>query len=366
MLFSRFLAEPPFTHSATRRTGVLLVNLGTPDAPTPEAVRRYLAQFLSDPRVVEIPRALWWLVLHGIILRTRPAVSARRYASIWTEQGSPLRVHTEKQTLLLQGLLGERGRKDLVIRYAMRYGNPAIETVIAELKAAGCDRLLVLPLYPQYASSTTASTLDEVFRVLGKTRNQPELRTIRHFHDHPGYIAALANTIKREWMDRGRPDKLLLSFHGVPQYTLERGDPYHCECQKTARLLATALGLAPESWMVTFQSRFGRAEWLQPYTQATLEALGKSGTRRVDVVCPGFVADCLESLEEIAQEGRKLFLAAGGKEFNYLPCLNESDSWIAALAELVGDGLAGWPATAGSEPEMAATLALARAMGASR
>jgi ferrochelatase len=343
----------------------LLVNLGTPDAPTPAAVRRYLAQFLADPRVVEIPRVIWRPILHGIILRTRPRASARRYASVWTDLGSPLRVHTERQTTLLQGLLGERGRKDLLVRCAMRYGSPSIETVIGELKTEVCDRLLVLPLYPQYAASTTASTLDEVFRIFARIRNQPELRVIRHFHDHPGYIGALARSIKQEWGHRGRPDKLLVSFHGVPRISFTRGDPYHCECQKTGRLLAAALGLGPEQFQVTFQSRFGRAEWLQPYTAATLQSLGRSGTRRVDVACPGFVADCLETLEEIAQECKADFLAAGGKEFNYLPCLNEADDWIAALADIVEQGLAGWDEPRG-DADANATVARARALGASR
>jgi ferrochelatase len=363
--WSRFSREPAFTHATLRRTGVLLINLGTPDAPTPAAVRKYLAQFLADPRVVEIPRPLWWLILHGFILRTRPAASARRYAAIWTGAGSPLRVHTEKQTALLQGLLGMRGRKDLLIRYAMRYGEPAIAGVIAGMKAEGCDRLLVVPLYPQYAASTTASALDEVFRVLSSVRNQPELRVVRHFHDHPGYIAALAKNITYQWSKIDRPDKLLLSFHGVPRFTLEQGDPYHCECQKTGRLLAEALGLAPERVQVTFQSRFGRAQWLRPYTAETLEALARAGTRRVDVACPGFVADCLETLEEIAQEGKSLFLAAGGKEFNYLPCLNEADDWIATLADLVTTGLAGW-AELDNRQAADARAALASAMGAPR
>ncbi len=365
MPLSRFLAEPAFTHSTRRRTGILLVNLGTPDAPTPAALRRYLAQFLTDPRVVEIPRVLWWLILHGYILRTRPRVSAKRYASVWTTGGSPLRVHTERQTLLLQGLLGEQGRKDLVVRHAMRYGRPSIGTLVAELKAEACDRLLILPLYPQYAASTTASALDEVFRAFGTIRNQPELRVVRHFHDHPGYIAALARGIRQEWAQRGRPDKLLMSFHGVPRATLTRGDPYYCECQKTGRLLAAALGLRPEEYQVTFQSRFGRAEWLQPYTSGVLETLGRSGVRRVDVTCPGFVADCLETLEEIAQECKSCFIAAGGKDFNYLPCLNEADDWIAALADIASTGLAGWD-DIGSDAEAAATQDRARAQGAPR
>ena len=331
------------------KTGILLVNLGTPDEPSPAAVRRYLAQFLWDPRVVEIPRLLWWPILHGIVLRTRPRVSAKRYESIWTRDGSPLKFHTERQTLLLRGLLGERDRdtvKTLSVRYAMRYGNPSIRSVVEECHAQGCSRLLVIPLYPQFAGSTTGSVLDELPRALRRLPDPLEFRSVRHFHDHPGYIKALAGAVNREWMKIGRPDKLILSFHGIPVRTVVRGDPYHEECEATARLLATALGLQPDQYLVTYQSRFGRAKWLEPYTSASLEALGKNGTRRVDVFCPGFVSDCLETLEEIAQEGRAQFLCAGGKEFNYLPCLNEADDWIAALADMVETGLAGWVETA--------------------
>jgi ferrochelatase len=346
-LRSRFQAEPRIAGGVHGRIGVLLVNLGTPDAPTPGAVRRYLGEFLADPRVVEIPRPVWWLILHGVILRTRPARSAKKYAAIWGAEGSPLKVHTERQALLLKGLLGERWRKDLVVRYAMRYGNPGIATVLTELKNAGCDRLLLLPLYPQYAASTTASTVDEVFRVFGSWRNQPELRVVRHFHDHPGYIAALARSITHEWSLRARPHKLLMSFHGLPRYTIARGDPYHRECRETGQLLAAALGLGKEQYEITFQSRFGRTEWLQPYTAATLEALAKNGVGRVDVVCPGFTGDCLETLEEIAIEAKATFVGAGGKEFHYLPCLNEADDWIAALSDIVRNGLAGWDDTAG-------------------
>jgi protoporphyrin/coproporphyrin ferrochelatase len=364
-----FSAEPEFSHGAPRKIGVLLINLGTPDEPTPAAVRRYLAQFLADPRVVEIPRPLWWLILHGFVLRTRPTTSAKKYAAIWTSEGSPLRVHTLRQTLLLQGLLGERlgkaGRDNLVVRCAMRYGNPGIAAVMDELRGAGCDRLLALPLYPQYAASTTASSLDEVFRILARWRNQPEIRAVRDFHDHAGYIAALARSVNSEWEKRGRPDQLLMSFHGVPRFSLEQGDPYHCECQKTGRLLAEALGLKPGQYQVTFQSRFGRTEWLKPYTAAALENLAKAGTKRVDVVCPGFVADCLETLEEIAIEAKALFLTAGGKELNCLPCLNEADGLIAALADLVVDNIGGWHRPE-SDAAREASLARARALGASR
>jgi protoporphyrin/coproporphyrin ferrochelatase len=338
----RFLAEPNYKHGTPKRIGILLVNLGTPAAPTKQALRPYLKEFLSDPRVVEIPRALWWLILNGIILNTRPRRSAEKYAQIWTAEGSPLRVHTEVQTKLLQGWLGDRIRQPLALAYGMRYGEPSVAKGIAALKEQNCGRLLVVPLYPQYAASSSASAMDAVFNALLKTRNIPELRIVRHFHDHPGYIAALATAVHDYWMRHGRPQKLVMSFHGVPRFTLDRGDPYHCECQKTARLFAQSLGLAPEQYQVAFQSRFGRAEWLKPYTVDVLTSLGKARTPRVDVICPGFVADCLETLEEIAMEGKAIFLNAGGGEFHYIPALNERNEWISALTQIVLDHLRGW------------------------
>ncbi|MCX7139782.1 MAG: ferrochelatase [Proteobacteria bacterium] len=338
----RFLAEPDFKHGTPARTAVLLLNLGTPDAPTAKAVRRYLKEFLSDPRVVEIPKPVWWLILNGIILNVRPAKSAAKYAQIWDKDGSPLKVHTERQTKLLRGLLGEQGQAELIVDYAMRYGNPSIASVLARLKEQHCERILVLPLYPQYAASTTATAFDAISEFLSKTRNVPELRLVKHFHDHPGYIEALAEGVRKHWAQHGRPDRLLMSFHGLPRYTLDRGDPYHCECQKTARLLAEALALTPEQYQLSFQSRFGRAEWLQPYTAATLAKWGKEGLRRVDVVCPGFPADCLETLEEIGIEGKAEFLNSGGKEFHSIACLNESDTWIEALAQITLTHLQGW------------------------
>ena len=338
----RYLKEPEYKHGQQSRTGILLVNLGTPAAPTKEALRPYLKQFLSDPRVVEIPRALWWLILNGIILNTRPKKSAEKYASIWTGEGSPLKVHTEKQAKLLKGWLSERIASPYRVEYAMRYGNPSIPDTLAKMKAEGCERFLVLPAYPQYAASSTATALDEVFAWLRQTRNQPALRTVRHYHDHPGYIQALAANIRDYWQMHGRPDVLLLSFHGVPRYTLDKGDPYHCECRKTARLLVETLSLTESQYRVCFQSRFGRAEWLQPYTDKTLEALGKSGVGRVDVVAPGFTADCLETLEELAMEGRATFLGAGGKAFHYIPALNEHPRWIDALGQIALENLGGW------------------------
>jgi len=338
----RYLTEPSYRHGTPEQTGILLVNLGTPDAPTPSAVRHYLKEFLGDPRVVELPRALWWLILNGIILNTRPRQSAAKYASIWTAQGSPLRVHTERQTELLQAQLGKHTTAPLVVEYAMRYGNPSIPAALGKLKAQNCQRILVVPLYPQYAASTTATVTDIVYRALQKMRNTPALRTIKHFHDDAGYLRALAANVRDYWQQHGRPEKLLMSFHGLPRYTLDKGDPYHCECLKTGRLLAQELGLQPEQYAISFQSRFGRAEWLQPYTSATLQEWGRQKVRRVDVVCPGFVADCLETLEEIAMEGKEEFQHAGGGEYHYIPCLNERSEWIEALTALVLDNLQGW------------------------
>ena len=334
--------EPTFTHGTPAKTGILLINLGTPDAPTAQAVRPYLKEFLGDPRVVEIPRAIWWLILNGIILNTRPKKSAAKYATIWMPEGSPLRVHTEKQTALLQGYLSQRTKAPYVVDYAMRYGNPSIASVLRKLKEQNCQRILVVPMYPQYAASSSGTAFDIVFAELIKMRNAPALRTIKNFHDHPGYIQALANNISDYWMKNGRPEKLVMSFHGLPQYTLDKGDPYHCECQKTGRLLAEELGLRPGQYTISFQSRFGKAEWLKPYTAATLAELGRQKTKRVDMVCPGFVADCLETLEEIAMEGKEDFQHAGGGEYHYIPCLNERDDWMHALTDLVMDNLHGW------------------------
>ena len=338
--------EPPFTHGTPRCTGVLLINLGTPDEPTPGAVRRYLKQFLSDARVVEIPKAIWWLILNGIILNTRPAKSAKKYTSIWTKEGSPLRIYTSRQTQMLRGFLGEKIKSPLKVEYAMRYGNPSIESAIDKLKAANCENILVLPLYPQYAASTTASTMDELGRVLLQLRNVPGIRFIRDFHDHPAYTKAIATNVLAEWMKIGRPnfvtDKLLMTFHGLPKFHLDKGDPYHCQCHKSARLIAEELGVKKDDYVVTFQSRFGRAEWLQPYTDKTLEKLGSAGTQRVDVICPGFAADCLETLEEIAMEAKETFLHAGGKAFNYIPVANDSQAYVDALVTITREQLAGW------------------------
>jgi len=338
-----FLKEPPYTHGSTGGSAVVLVNLGTPDAPTRSAVRRYLKQFLSDPRVVEIPRAVWWFILNLIILPFRSGKSAKKYASIWTREGSPLKVNTQQQALLLRAALGERGHGNVTVAMAMRYGSPSLPDVLARLKADGCERVAILPAYPQYSGTTTGSIYDAVFAHYKRIRNVPELRFVRNYHDHEGYIEALQASILAHWDAHGRPDKLVLSFHGVPKRTLLLGDPYHCECLKTARLLAAKLKLAPEQYVVTFQSRFGKAEWLQPYTAPTVQQLARDGARRVDVICPGFTSDCLETLEEIAMEVRHDFLAAGGKEFHYIPCLNATPAWIAAMAEIAEQHMIGWP-----------------------
>ena len=358
------------SHSRAPRIGILLTNLGTPDAPTASAVRRYLAEFLSDRRVIEIPRLAWMIILHGIILRTRPAKSAKKYASVWLPEGSPLLVWTNRQAQYLRGALGERLKTmglppDYIkIEVGMRYGNPGIASALAKLGTENCDRILLLPMYPQYAASTTATACDAVFRAFAKDRAMPALRTINTWHDDPAYIKALATRINEHWKKHGRPDRLLMSFHGVPKFTLDKGDPYHCLCQKTGRLLARELGLNDSQWMLTFQSRFGRAEWLQPYTDATLRALPGQGVKRLHVVCPGFPADCLETLEEIAIDGKETFLHAGGKEYDYIPALNDHPALIHALADLALTHLQGWLTMPASLAELEARSHRAKALGA--
>lgn len=358
-----FQPEPAFRHDQAARTGILYCNLGTPDAPTTAAVRRYLAEFLSDPRVVEIPRLVWKPLLHGVILRTRPAKSAAKYASIWSPDGSPLQVWTTRQAILLQGALGERGQL-VRVRHAMRYGQPSIASQLDALKQEGVSRVLVLPAYPQYSGTTTASVIDAVCAWARRVRSVPELRFVNRFHDDAGYIAALAARVRRHWAVHGRGEKLVMSFHGVPERTLKLGDAYHCECHKTARLLAAELGLEATQYQLTFQSRFGRAKWLEPYTEATLRALARAGLRRIDVICPGFTGDCLETLEEIAMEGQQAFIEAGGQSLSYIPCLNDGAEWIAALAGIAQQHLAGWPSQAPDAAGLAATQQRAQALGA--
>jgi protoporphyrin/coproporphyrin ferrochelatase len=363
---SPFRAEPPFTHGEAPRTAVLYCNLGTPDAATPQAVRRYLAEFLNDPRVVEIPRLLWLPILYGLILPLRSARSAAKYASIWTPEGSPLRYWTDKQAKLLQGWLGEKGHR-VKVRHAMRYGSPSIASQLDALKAEGATRILIMTAYPQYSGTTTASVVDAAAAWSRQIRNVPELRFVNRYHDDRGYVQALARRIEGQWREHGPADHLVMSFHGVPERTLKLGDPYHCECHKTARLLAAWLGLERNRYTVTFQSRFGKAKWLEPYTEPTLRALAQQGVRRVDVVCPGFTADCLETLEEIAMEGREAFMQAGGKEFHYIACLNDDPAWIAALGAVAERHLGGWPTRDEADAQgLATSQQRAKAMGAAQ
>jgi protoporphyrin/coproporphyrin ferrochelatase len=370
-----FAKEPSYTHGQAgnfnARTAILLCNLGTPDEATAPAVRRYLAEFLSDHRVVEIPKPIWWLILHGIILRLRPAKSAAKYASIWTAEGSPLKVWSEKQAKLLQGYLGEQGHH-VQVRLGMRYANPSMKSQLDTLKAEGFNRILILPMYPQYSGTTTASVFDAVYTWAAKVRRIPELRFVNNYHDDSGYINALVARIEAYWKVNGRPDKLVLSFHGVPERTLALGDTYHCECYKTARLVGEKLGLSKDQLQLTFQSRFGRAKWLEPYTEPTLIALAKSGIKRVDVVCPGFTVDCLETLEEIAMEAKEAFLHAGagsqapvdGRSFHYIPCLNDNPEWVHGLGRIALQHLQGWDTLSGlNTAELALQGALARGMG---
>jgi ferrochelatase len=339
---SRYSGEQAYRHDSTESLGVLLVNLGSPDAPTTSAVRRYLAEFLWDPRVVEIPRPLWWPILHGVVLRLRPRRSAHAYQRVWTDEGSPLLVISRAQTHAIDTALAARYGNKVQIALAMRYGNPSIQAGLAHLREKQARRILILPLYPQYSAATTATVFDAVASELKSWRWLPELRFIAHYHDDEGYLTALVNSIRESWAEHGQAERLLFSFHGMPKRTLLAGDPYHCHCQKTARLVAERLGLPPERWQVAFQSRFGRAEWLQPYTDKTLRQWAHDGVKQVDVVCPGFAADCLETLEEIAMQNKETFLAAGGSGLRYIPALNERADHIEALVSLIDSNLHGW------------------------
>ncbi|MEL6711201.1 MAG: ferrochelatase [Pseudomonadota bacterium] len=331
-----------FAHQLSSKTGVLLVNLGTPEAPDRAAVRRYLKQFLWDRRVVELPRWLWWPVLNLIILNTRPARSAKAYQKVWTDQGSPLMLTARAQTTALRAQLATRFDGQVLTELAMCYGSLDIPTSLSRLHDAGARRILILPLYPQYSATTVGSVFDAVTATLRQWRWLPELRFINHYHDEPGYIAALADSVRTYRAQHGSADKLVMSFHGIPQDYFHQGDPYHCECQKTGRLLAEALELTEDDWTLTFQSRLGPKKWLQPYTDQTLQQLGADRVRSVQVICPGFSADCLETLEEIAQENRDIFIQAGGEQFQYIPCLNDTTEHIDVLADLVSRHLQGW------------------------
>ncbi|MDX1654314.1 MAG: ferrochelatase [Candidatus Competibacteraceae bacterium] len=332
-----------FRHGRRPCTGILLANLGTPEAPTAPALRRYLAQFLSDPRVVEVPRLVWLPVLHGIILRTRPAKSAKKYRQVWTPEGSPLLTISRRQGAGLQERLDKRVLGLVRVAVGMRYGEPSIPGALEELRRQGAERILLLPLYPQYSASTTASSFDALAATLGGWRWLPELRVVNGYHDHPPYIRTLADSVRSAWQ-LGQPgQRLLFSFHGLPKRNLLAGDPYHCQCHKTARLVAQSLDLPDERWAVSFQSRFGPAEWLKPYTDETLGEWARQGLKAVDVICPGFSADCLETLEEIAQENRDIFLQAGGEAYRYIPALNDRPQHLDMLADLVVAHCQGWP-----------------------
>jgi len=337
-----FSAQKNFDHDQQVATGILLVNLGTPDAPTPQALRRYLKEFLWDPRVVEQPRWLWWLILNGIILNTRPAKSAHAYQQVWTDEGSPLLAIGRRQRQMLEAELRSRVKGQLHVELAMRYGNPSIRSGLEALREKNCRRILVFSLYPQYSATTTGSTFDAVADVLHGWRRIPEFRMIDAYHKHPAYIGALADSVRAYWAEHGEPERLLMSFHGIPERYFRAGDPYPCHCRKTGQMLREALGLSEERAVLAFQSRFGREPWVQPYTDATLSEWGRQGVGSVDVICPGFPADCLETLEEIAIQNRDLFLEAGGRQLRYIPALNDSTTHVQALAEVAMPHLSSW------------------------
>lgn len=336
----RFIPWPkPFK---TGGVGVILVNLGTPDEPTAPSIRKYLREFLSDPRVIEIPKLLWWPILNGPILMARPRKLVPRYKSVWMEGGSPLMVYTQRQTEGLRKLFAQRGLA-IEVETGMRYGEPSIKNAMLRLRERGCEHMLVVPLYPQYASSTTATVVDEVARVASHMRDQPALRFIKRFHTDPAFIHPLGDKIAAFWQQHGKPQKLVMSFHGLPRQCVDMGDPYCRDCYETARALAQYLGLSDDAYQVTFQSRFGPAKWLEPYTEPTLEKLAQQGVTEIDVVCPGFLADCLETLEEIQVEVCETFMHAGGKRFRYIPALNDDQAWVNALGDMVLNHLQGWP-----------------------
>jgi ferrochelatase len=342
---TRFFGQPDFAHGdlpATPPIGVVLANLGTPDAPDAPALRRYLREFLLDPRVIEMPRPAWWLLLHLFVLPFRPRKSAALYRKVWTAEGSPLLVITRRQAAGVAALLAREVPSPLHVRVAMRYGNPSFRSALRELAGLGCRRIVVLPLYPQYAAVTTGSTFDAVAAELSGWRWVPELRMIHPYHDEPAYVEALAGSLREAWAAGEPGEKLLFSFHGIPRRYFLAGDPYFCHCQKTARLVAERLGLPRERYEVTFQSLFGREEWLRPYTDQTMRALAAAGVRSLDVICPGFAADCLETIEEIDGLNREIFLHAGGERYRYVPALNDRPDHLRLLADLVLRNLAGW------------------------
>ena len=340
----RFSGASNYDHATPPKVGVLLTNLGTPEAPTKQALRPYLKQFLWDPRVVEVPRLLWWLILHAFILTTRPKKSAEAYAEVWTDRGSPLLYHLEHQVAGVTERLKTDWGDNIVVKGAMRYGQPSIGSQVQAIIREGVQQLVLLPLYPQFGGPTTASTFDALSDELQGQRWVPDLRFLSSYHDHPTYIKALADSIRNHWDEHGRADKLVLSYHGMPKRYLLEGDPYHCQCMKTSRLVAAELGLAEDDYMSTFQSRFGRDEWLKPYTDETLQGLPDQGVKSLQIICPGFSADCLETIEEIGMENRDYFIEAGGERYEYIPCLNATDQHIDMITTLVNEQLTGWSA----------------------
>ena len=359
-----YLGHPEFRHDSAGGTGVLLVNLGTPDAPDPKSVRRYLKQFLSDPRVVEFPRLLWWLILHIAVLNVRPATSAKAYRQIWTENGSPLLSISRKQVEGLRGILQQQSGDEIQVELGMRYGNPSIENGLQHLHQAASHNLVILPLYPQYSGSTVGSVFDAVADTLKKWRWVPAVDFISTYHDHPDYIGALVKKIENFWQQHSSRGHLMMSFHGIPKRYLLKGDPYYCHCHKSARLLADELGLNEDQWSLAFQSRFGREEWLQPYLVEELKRLPGAGVKRVDVVCPGFSADCLETLEEVAIQMRRVFLDSGGEEFNYIPCLNDDPEHLKMMVALVKSHRSRFGSERQQRSSLKETLARATSKGA--
>ena len=339
-------------HRQPARAGILMVNLGTPEAPTAKAVRPYLKQFLGDPRVVEVPRPIWWLILNGIILPFRAPKSAKAYAEVWTEEGSPLMINNQRLANKFAAQVTAH-LPDVSVALAMSYGKPSIQSALERLKAENVQRLMVLPLYPQYSATTTASVFDQVTTWMQGQRYFPELRFINDFYREESWQEAIADSIRRHQAEHGKPDKLLFSFHGIPKRNLQAGDPYYCQCQFSARKIAERLGLSEDDWQLSFQSRLGRAEWLKPYTDKTLEELGHQGVKKLQVICPGFSIDCLETLEEIAMEGKEEFIEAGGEDLQYIPCLNDSDAHVTVLDTLCRRHGQGWPEFEGrsAEPE---------------
>jgi len=342
----KYQGSPEFTHQQQDKIGVLVTNLGTPDAPTKKNLQVYLKEFLWDPRVVEVPRLIWWFALNGVILRIRPARSAKAYQTVFTDEGSPLLFHTRNQAKALQQSLNAQGMDNVIVDFAMRYGNPSIPSVLESMFRQGVRKLLVIPLYPQYSASTAASTFDAISTDFTRRRWIPDLRFVSHYHDYQPFIDAAAARIEAHWVEHGRADRLMFSFHGVPLSYLIKGDPYHCECHKTSRLIAEKLQLKEGEYVTTFQSRFGREEWLKPYTDATLKAFPAQGVKSVQVFCPGFAADCLETIEEIGEENREYFMHAGGERYEYISALNDRPEHISALTALIQQNLHGWSVSA--------------------